>query len=312
MKTIVKDEYLKKEGRKQGDFYKLGFLAQSSIAELKKQGYVVQKDELVGWFNGVRNFIEFVKRKDYGKIAEGYNSSHDQERSGDWTRLSTYQQAEKKALEEPQYFREYTESDIRIKDFNNSGNDVDYSNTGDFVDVGRVLAGEPECFGIMRNGNIIQDFCSIVISGNACARVEAKTLVEKSKRVLRLVDLLEANHIRCELSIVFSNDNSHCEIVIKNYNDILDIDDLAVALSPDFFRRFQFAFTEHSADTITWGYGRSECFKAETFKDDDANATIYINSQNDNDIERINKEFDSLEEQIAEKGLIKDKAYKVL
>lgn len=312
MKSIVIKENLKAEGQKFEDGVRLGFLAETPCRKLRREGYSLQSGELVGWFNGVRRFIEYVDRKDYGKVSRYYDSSHMHERAGgDWTKYSTYEEAEKVALNNPETFRDYTELDIRLKDWENSGNDVDYGMVGDFVDVGRYLSGEPECFGLMRNGNIIQQFCSIVINGNASCTTKADAIQERSKRILRLVDMLESNHIRCELSIVFSNDNSHLEIVIKNYNELLDIDDLAVATSPDFFRRFGFRFSEHSADTLEGSYGRSEKFNAEVFKDPDATTTIYFDGLQGDSKSSIADRCERFENLIANTGLEKDKVYQV-
>ena len=95
----------------------MGFLAETPCRKLRREGYSLQSGELLGWFNGVRRFIEYVDRPDYGKVSRYHDSSHRHERAGgDWTKYSTYEEAEKVALNNPETFRDYTELDIRLKD----------------------------------------------------------------------------------------------------------------------------------------------------------------------------------------------------
>jgi len=279
MKTILKDEYLKSENRVTGYGFDTGIINRTGSSKLYNAGYNVKEGELVGRFEGVRTFIDFIESGTvFGNREPNYmrDSSREDTRGSDWVRYKTYDEAVNKMLTEPQVFRSYTEADIKLKDYEApTGNAIDYEITGDFIDVGRVLEGIPEAFGSMKNGNVTNKFASIVVAGMSHCGIEQETINERSSKVMRLVDMLEANNVRCRVTVVFSNDNWHCEIVTKQYQDKLDIDDIAVATSADFFRRLQFSFAEHS-QTKSSNYGRAGALQQKTYIDDDCDINILV------------------------------------
>lgn len=317
MKTIVEYANLEdNEKHLKGDGYEIGELSAKAWHVLcSRKGWRLQTEQLCGRFDGVQTFIDFLNEngsKFGSRKPESDDSSHSKERRSSWVKHATYEAAYEAITNKPETFRHFTEADIRIKEWASNGNDIDYDIMGDFVDVGRALAGEPECFGTMHNGLVTKRFANIVVNGNHACRVNQTWIDKKAQRATRLVDFLEANNVRCKITIVFSNDNSHLELVVKQYNDRLDLNDVSVALSADFFRRFGFYFSEHSK-RHTSSYGRAEDLVLGAIKDDDADVDILINSNDGRFyVDAIDSDFDRVENKMATNGVERGDEYAIL
>lgn len=299
MKTIVTKDNLQREWVAEGVY--IGELTYKASRALSEQGYDLADRELVGRFNGVRTFMDYMENNwgKFGGRSPKHSDASRKDEGSSWTKYHSYEQGVAKMRNEPWVFRAFTPADIYLTDYQNAGIDVEYGVYGDYLDIGRFMSGEPEVFGIMRDGLIIQDFCQITVNGNHSAGTDHKDIDRMAQRVMRLVDALETAKVRCEVGIIFSNDNSHSEILIKQYQDVLDINDLSVAMSPDFFRRMQFVFSEHSS-TLRYGYGQARAFRAETLKDPDAPKSIIIG----NELYNLEEQFDNLENKITTEGVV--------
>lgn len=302
MKSIVNETYCSRIV--EGDGWAVGELKGSRMGDYKWLGEL-RKNTLCGRFDGLRTYIDVVDKKNrtFGWHTE-YDSSKDR-RDDDWTRFPSYETAIKAFRETPEVFRSFTESDIKLKDWETAGNDVEYGTTGDFLDIGRVMSGEPEAFGVMRDGNIINRFCSIIVNACLTWNVTKDEAEEKAKRIARLVDMLEHNHVRCQVVAIWSDNVSHVEVTVKKYGDILDLDDLSVVFSADLLRRTGFRFKERSK-TCEGGYGHVSLWgenALKMFKDETADHVITIDGFNggNKSIRSTNEAFDRLEKQIAEK-----------
>ena len=132
---------------------------------------------------------------------------------------------------------------------------------GDFVDTGRYLSGEPECFGSTWDAGEQQSARVASIRLNTCvsASVDAKVIAARGVAVLVAVDLLESCGIRCEV-IVSQGTKTHdllldSNIVVKRPNEVVDPDRFAfVVAHPAFFRRFGFRFMELNGHRPSWCY----------------------------------------------------------
>lgn len=312
MKSLVNKETLLANAQHLiTDTYEIGELKNTCVNDIRAKGFSVKSGQLMGRFDGVRTFVDFLSDKG-GKFGSrkpaSDDSSHDKSRSSDWTKYKTYEECVKTVKENPEAFRNFKEADIRLTEWESNGSDVDFDTTGDFIDVGRVMEGEPECFGTMRNGNVIKRFANITINGNHAHWVKGSWIDQKAQRTARLVDFLEASNVRVRVTIVYTNDNSHLELVIKQYNDRLDINDICVALSPDFFRRFEFYWSEHSSTHDSF-YGRAESIRQSMVKEDDVDLNILVGSEGHSE---PNREFDELEKKIEENGVNEPRDYDVL
>ena len=312
MKSVISDETMCKNAKRiTNDNYEIGELHRNKVREIKERGFNVQTGELCGRFNGVRTFIDFLEEKGGkfgGRKPTKDDSSHETGRGSGWTKYRSFEQCTQVVKETPEKFRNFKEADIKLTEYASSGNDVDYGVVGDYIDMGRVMSGEPESFGTMRNGNVVKRFANIVVNGNHASWVKSDWIDRKAQRIARVIDFLEASNVRVKLTIVYSNDNSHLELVVKQYNDRLDVNDVCVALSPDFFRRYEFYWSEHSA-THDSCYGRAERLTMRSVREEDVDLNILVGSCGDAD---VNAKFDELEKMIEENGVEIAKDYEVL
>ena len=126
-----------------------------------------------------------------------------------------------------------------------------YDVTGHYIDVGRYLTGEPECFGVEvdEGSEISTKVAGIRLNSCVSGSVSADDIINRGLTVLLAVDLLESCGIRCE--VIVSQATEYCNtieesnVTVKRAKDAVDIDRLAFTIAhPSFFRRFGFAFCE--------------------------------------------------------------------
>lgn len=303
MKTIVKDENLLEQHRLRNYDYQIGVLKERCQED-------TQSDELAVRFNGIYRLLDFIdEHKTFGNRRPRSDDTSFGTRSSDsWVQFETYDKAVNAMRRTPEVFRQFKETDLRLYDEESIGNQITFDKVGDYIDIGRHLEGDPECFGVMSGGKLEHRFCSIVVNISASCDVEKKTIEKKAKRILRLIDFLEMNGVRCEVGLLSTTTQVHCEVIVKNYRDALDINELAIGLSPDFFRWVVFRLTEHSAQ-CGWGYG-TPCESSEgLWNDDDADNTIYIGALRRNP--DMDEPFDRVEKEIRENGLEKGQSFDI-
>lgn len=131
---------------------------------------------------------------------------------------------------------------------------------GDFVDVGRYLTGEPECFGAEQETGEQLSGKVVTIRINACVSgaLQPEAIIARGVSVLVAVDLLESLGRRCEVIVSqatstvrhggagsTANLRLDCNVTVKKAGQPLDIDRLAYAVAhPGWFRRLGFKFME--------------------------------------------------------------------
>lgn len=128
-----------------------------------------------------------------------------------------------------------------------------YDVTGSFVDVGRFMSGEPECFFTESQecGNINNPIVKIIANLSASASVSSEHLFLRGASVAAAVDILESLGRRVEVYAASShirNKNIYdIMVMVKKANQPLDIDRLALAIAhPSFYRRLMFSLMEQN------------------------------------------------------------------
>lgn len=134
---------------------------------------------------------------------------------------------------------------------------VAFDVTGDCVDVGRFLSGEPECMmhfeteEIKGAGKVVR----VRIDLSASAAVTAEEMMKRGAVALALVDCLENAGRSCE--IVFTacshGGNSVIEniVMMKPAGAPVEMDSLAFAIAhPSSFRRIVFSAWEHESEGL--------------------------------------------------------------
>lgn len=234
-----------------GDGYIVGNV--DSDTNVKGLDYL-DNNELCGHFEGVNIFMDWLDKH----IAQGrhtYGSDSHKTGSGKFYKFPTYDEAINVFKNDPASLLKFDELDDGLRSGDSAGNTVDYDIVGDFIDMGRFVEGVPETFGFLKDGNPRSKRMKIYVNGMFSHRVDQAILNKRAVRIQRLTDWLESNGIRCEITSFFSNDNWHCEIVVKKFDEIFNINDIAVVSDSDFFRRAQFQFGEFSPTLNNWGYG---------------------------------------------------------
>ncbi len=133
---------------------------------------------------------------------------------------------------------------------------VGYDFTGDYVDVGRFLSGEPECFGTTYDGESSRGpVVRIVANGAVSCGVSADAIFARGAAILAAVDILEGAGRRVELTLAFGSKgwsdenlpNLEVFVPVKSPDQQIDIDRLAFALChASSFRRFGFSIYEQN------------------------------------------------------------------
>ena len=122
---------------------------------------------------------------------------------------------------------------------------------GDYVDVGKYLTGEPECFGadVEEQDSTSGRIVSIRLNNCVSGALQPDAIIARGVAVLVAVDLLESCGRRCEVIVCQSTETSTLKvdgnIVVKRPSEPVDLDRLAYSVAhPGFFRRLGFRFME--------------------------------------------------------------------
>ena len=156
------------------------------------------------------------------------------------------------------------------------GHGIDYDVTGDFIDMGAFLTGEPECMGRIVPREIIKDEVHILVSVAFSCNVHTGTIKTRGAAITALIEKLMENY-EVKLSFGFSsiNFNSHGG---KNIEIVLNIDlqnefsrDVVAfcAAHPGFLRRCLLALMEKEgkkAHCGCYGYPKDLKIKTEELK----------------------------------------------
>jgi len=131
---------------------------------------------------------------------------------------------------------------------------------GQFIDVGRLLSGEPEsCGNEFDGGNQVSGrVVSIRLNQSVSGAISADTICARGVTVLVAVDLLESLGTRCEVTVSkgsistgsagsVRNLQVDTHVVVKQAGDAVDLDKLAFWVAhPASFRRLGFRLNEQN------------------------------------------------------------------
>lgn len=244
-----------------------------NVSQHPKLGYL-RKNVLVGKFDGVDTFLDYLQEK-MPNVGGGDRDSSDASRDEhpDFYTFDDYAAAMNIFRTKPESVANFDETELRIKDANESGNTVNYDVTGDYIDMGRYMEGVPESFGSLYDGNARNRRINVIVCLNHVSGTKDHDINYRSERVLRMVDALEVGGARCQLTGISSTECEHVEVTIKKHEETLVINDLAVVAHSEFLRRMLFRFKEHSP-TWSWGYGSPYQFSRELDTEDLENDNV--------------------------------------
>lgn len=207
----------------------------------------------------------------------------------------------------PERIRTFDPLTDRLETPDSPGKDVLYDITGDFLDIDRYLTEEPEMFGNAVMGNPKNLFCTINVLTSYVWSTRADYLTHRQKRILRLVDWLESQGVRCQVVATADSKVQYMSAVVKSFQDPFNVNDLAVVSHPDWLRRVMFLIMEQSK---TWsdGYGNASDYDRKMFKYEpqpEDGLYIYVGGYHPlKSTDELDEHFDRVEESV--KKLIDD------
>lgn len=286
---MIPDDKLKDIER--GDGYTVGLLNRehSQLSYLKE-------NTLVARFDGIERTMDYITKNMPTPKREGSSSTIGLD--GMFYTFHSFEQALDVFRHHPESVANFDETQLHIKDTDESGNNVEYDVIGDYIDMGRYMEGIPEVFGSLHNGNARNRRIKLVVSIGQAHYISAEDINHRAERILRLVDALENGGARCEVICITSTQCEHVEMTIKQYAETLVINDLAVVSHSDWLRRIMFRIKEYSP-TWSYGYGSVMQFENSTnvdmIKSDNVNEiTIFVDGSLQG-IQSIDKKFDQVE-----------------
>lgn len=253
----------------------------------------LKRGALICEFDGVDAALDYLGRKMPTPKREG--SSDTRGTDGGFYKFTSYAKAMETFRKNPESIVKFDEAELRIRDYKETGNMVEYDVQGDYIDMGRFMEGVPETFGSLFNGTARNRRVSLIIDTNQVSRMTEREINHRSERILRLVDALEAGGARCEMIARDANECGATSILLKKHEETLALPDLAIVTHSDWKRRLIFRINEHS-DTWQYGYGRAYSYQdsVEPSKIESENVnevTIFIGGS----MTEIDEPFDKLE-----------------
>jgi hypothetical protein len=281
----------------QGDGFMVGECGNQKI-------HLVTEHQLYGSFDGLQAVFRYQEK--YQTEAKKAKESDDKHNNSDWSTFNNFKEAITTYKTNPITITKFSEKDDFIKGGGTeSGKTLHYDVTGDMIDIGRYIDGEPEIFASLINGNPRGKRVVIYISLSYSWQVPASVLNYRAERITMLIDWLENQGIRTQVVGITSNNCIHFEVIVKHFDESLNITDIGIVSHSDFLRRVLFRFTEYS-QTYDSTYGMTSTLNnyisshvKETMISEYANEmAVFIGLETIKDKSVIKDEFDHLESDI--------------
>lgn len=259
----------------------------------------LERGAKVGYFVSPIEFFNALQEKmptpSYQKSSDDY--------SGDFNTFKNYKEAWDKFANEPGSLDSKDRLNQMLQAKEETGQTIEYGVTGDFLDIGLYLEGDPECWSSLTYGHPRRFRIDMQIDLMTVHYIDEKDMNHRLQRVIRLVDWAAKNGVAMRIVAVSSNNCGHAEIAIKEYDERLNLNNLIVTAHSEFFRRMFFRFIEYSK-TITYGYGTANLYveknKSHTSSSVETLKINVYNGMRSMDKDNINAEFDKLEAEIQE------------
>ena len=279
-----------------------GFVV-GKLAEQHKVFRYLDRNALIAKFDSVQSVFKAIDKLHWTP-KRGESSNKGRGGSGDdFNEFNSLKECIDIFSNKPHTVRKFTEEALRLTAEESIGKDVQFDVVGDYIDIGRFLDGEPECFGVAYQGNPAGLYTTLIVNLSSVYHVTADAMNHKQARILRLVDWMESQGVRCQIRGFISTDCSHIDVTVKDFSQAVDMNALAVTMHSEFLRRIGFVIDEQS-DTWSYGYGSPRDFSRsmrdtyEAIPED--GLTVFVSDQSHSDKQDIDKAFDTLRDKITE------------
>lgn len=204
-------------------------------------------------FNSIYEFIEHTKT---ATRTEGSRDSSEESGSS-WTGTRNIEEAYDIAISGGDFTRQLSEN-ITLMEESKTVQAVPvnmfFDVTGPVLDVGLMLTGQPECFLNYEYAETSPPqtrFLTMYIDLGAHGGIDSSTMLSRAAAIATIIDILEAQNVRVRVILehygVTGKGSTPCarvSMVAKQYNELLQINKLAGALHPSFYRRLVFKHFE--------------------------------------------------------------------
>jgi hypothetical protein len=275
------------------------------VGKLKSQHNVftyLESSALIARFDSLPAVFSAIKNEQWKPERERSSNNQGGQNGSEFNVFQNLADAIDVFSNRPHTIRTFKEEAIKLTAEESIGKDVMFDVVGDYIDIGRFLDGEPECFGVAYQGNPAGLYTTILINLSAVYHVTAEAMNHRQARILRLVDWMESQGVRCQIRAFVSSQCAHVDVTVKDFDQAVNMNDLAVTSHSEFLRRIGFLIDEQS-DTWTWGYGSPRDFTRSMTRNYKAipedGLTVFVGDQSHSHLEDIDKEFDKLRDKIA-------------
>lgn len=132
-----------------------------------------------------------------------------------------------------------------IKNINANGIDVEYNVTGDYLDMGRYMSGEPEVFGTNINGDLTGKVVSVYINASVSAIYDAEDVILGAEKLAEVINALYVSGARVSTTFMSAEETQWIEVKLNDFGDPINPVDLIAVASPAFIRRLCFAINNY-------------------------------------------------------------------
>lgn len=224
-------------------------------------------------FDGVTDVLEYIKHVDAENHSVNYRDTYFCKFSWE-TAIELFRNGWKDGVNEIQNIQDKIESKLESSE-QKSKFDVDYDVAGDFIDMGRVMTGEPECFGFVAPQQ--KETIKIQVNITYNANIEQDTVYRRGAAITTVIEKLrERYHVVIEF-IERANYSGNYEteffttiLRVDTTNDFSRDTVAFCTANSAYLRRIGFAINEVALGYKSCGgYGHTEDIKP------DANALYF-------------------------------------
>lgn len=133
----------------------------------------------------------------------------------------------------------------KIKNLHSLGTDVAFDVTGDFLDVGRYLSGEPEVFGKNINGDLTGKVIRVYINASVSYSWDAEEIMLGAEKLAEVINALYLSGAKVSTTFLSAEETQWVEVKLNDFGDPIDPVDLIAVASPSFIRRLCFAVNNY-------------------------------------------------------------------
>lgn len=133
----------------------------------------------------------------------------------------------------------------KINNVHSLGTDVEFNVTGDYLDMGRYMSGEPEVFGTNINGDLTGKIVRVYINASVTAYWDADVVMWGAEKLAEVINALYVSGAKVSTIFMSAEETQWIEVKLNGFGDPIDPVDLIAVASPAFIRRLCFAINNY-------------------------------------------------------------------